>query len=233
MGRKILSLAAIVAGEAILIAIFLLWGKYEQNVLILNIIVASIAYLLISCNLFFPGIDCKERTQKRIGSIGIWWTTMSLYAAAVFAVILLFSNLWTFATLVIVHAVLLLGLILGLIASMKVSGVVSEVYVEQQQQRASVDDMRKAMRKLKTKVDCCMDPISPEHKGRINDLAENLRYISPSNVDEAFEMEQAFVDVINSLATRFEDYELNKERVERELREAESIYRNRKNIYNN
>ena len=28
-------------------------------------------------------------------------------------------------------------------------------------------------------------------------------------------------------------YELNKERVERELREAESIYRNRKNIYNN
>ena len=233
MGRKILSFAAIIAGEAILVAIFLLWSKYEQDVLILNMVVASIAYLLLACNFLFPGLDCKEPTQKRIGSIGIWWTTMSLYAAAVFVVILLFSNLFSFATLVIIHAVLLLGLVLGLIASMRASNVVSEVYVEQKQQRAGVDDMQKAMRKLKTKVDCCMEPINPEHKGRINDLAENLRYISPSNVDEAFEMEQEFVRVIESLAHRFEDYELNKDRVERELREAESIYRNRKNIFNN
>jgi chromate transporter len=94
----------------------------------------------------------------------------------------------------LVHAALLVILVLGLLASMSVADVVGEVYEEQQQQRAGVDDMRRAMRKLKTKVDCCMEPITPEHKGRIEELAENLRFITPANVNEAFEMEQEFVD---------------------------------------
>jgi hypothetical protein len=133
----------------------------------------------------------------------------------------------------LVHAALLVILVLGLLASMSVADVVGEVYEEQQQQRAGVEDMRRAMRKLKTKVDCCMEPITPEHKGRIEELAENLRFITPANVNEAFEMEQEFVEVVNRMALRFEDYGLNKERIECELREAESIYRNRKSIFSN
>ena len=78
-----------------------------------------------------------------------------------------------------------------------------------------------------------MEPVSPEHKGRIEELAENLRFITPANVDEAFEMEREFVDVVADIARCFEDYELNKERIERGLREAESIYRDRKSIFSN
>lgn len=233
MGRKILSWAALLAGEALLIAAFLLWGKYEQNVLILNIVVASIVYMLSALDMLFPWIDIKERAQRRIGSISIWWTTISVYSIAAIILILFCSNLWAFSTLLLVHAALLVILVLGLLASMSVADVVGEVYEEQQQQRAGVDDMRRAMRRLKTKVDCCMEPVSPEHKGRIEELAENLRFITPANVDEAFEMEREFVDVVADIARCFEDYELNKERIERGLREAESIYRDRKSIFSN
>ena len=98
---------------------------------------------------------------------------------------------------------------------------------------AGIDAMKRAMRKLQTKVDCCTEPISPDHRGRIAELGENLRYISPSNSPEASEIENEFIEVVSRIALRFEEYSLNQETIERELREAESIYKNRKNIYSN
>ena len=93
--------------------------------------------------------------------------------------------------------------------------------------------MKRAARKLQTKVECCVEQISPDHKGRILELVENLRFITPANVDEAVELEKEFVEVVTRLALRFDEYGINQSTIERELREAENIYRNRKNIFSN
>lgn len=233
MGRKILTWAAILAGEALLIAAFILWGKFEQNVLILNIVVTSIVYLLFTFDLLFPWINRKERTQKRIGSLGIWWSSVFIYSIAALVVVFGFSSGWSFALSAIIQGALLLLLIFGLIASMGSADTVADVCIEQEIQRAGIDAMKRAVRKLQTKVDCCTEPISPDHRGRIAELGENLRYISPSNSPEASEIENEFIEVVSRIALRFEEYSLNQETIERELREAESIYKNRKNIYSN
>ena len=233
MGRKILTWAAILAGEALLIAAFILWGKFEQNVLILNIVVTSIVYLLFTFDLLFPWINRKERTQKRIGSLGVWWSSVFIYSIAALVVVFFFSSSWSFALTGIVQGALLLFLIFGLIGSMGVADTVSDVYIEQEVQRAGVDAMKRAVRKLQTKVECSTETISPDHRGRIIELGENLRFISPSNSPEASEIENEFVEVVSRLALRFEAYSLNQATIERELREAESIYKSRKNVYSN
>ena len=233
MGRKILSWSVILAGEALIIAAFLLWGKYEQNVMILNIVATSVVFALLGFDFLFPWFDLKERSQKRIGSISVWWFAATIYSIAALAVVFLWSSTWPFSLLLIVHLALLLLLVLGLIASMGVADTVETVFVEQQAQRAGVDDMKRAARKLQTKVECCVEPISPDHKGRINELVENLRFVTPANVDEAVELEREFVEVVSRLALRFDEYSLNQQTIERELREAEGIYRTRKSIFSN
>ena len=233
MGRKILSWSVILAGEALIIAAFLLWGKYEQNVMILNIVATSVVFALWGFDFLFPWFDLKERSQKRIGSISVWWFAVTIYSIAALAVVFLWSSTWPFSLLLIVHLALLLLLVLGLIASMGVADTVETVFVEQQAQRAGVDDMKRAARKLQTKVECCVEPISPDHKGRINELVENLRFVTPANVDEAVELEREFVEVVSRLALRFDEYSLNQQTIERELREAEGIYRTRKSIFSN
>ena len=233
MGRKILSWSVILAGEALIIAAFLLWGKYEQNVMILNIVATSVVFALLGFDFLFPWFDLKERSQKRIGSISVWWFAATIYSIAALAVVFLWSSTWPFSLLLIVHLALLLLLVLGLIASMGVADTVETVFVEQQAQRAGVDDMKRAARKLQAKVECCVEPISPDHKGRINELVENLRFVTPANVDEAVELEREFVEVVSRLALRFDEYSLNQQTIERELREAEGIYRTRKSIFSN
>lgn len=233
MGRKILSWLIILVGEALIIASFLLWGKYEQNVMILNIVAASVVYALFSFDFIFPWFNLKERSQKRIGSISVWWFAVTIYSLAVLAVIFIWSASWPFTLQLIIHLALLLLLGLGLVASMGVADTVESVYIEQQTQRAGVEDMRRAARKLQTKVECCAEPVSPDHKGRVNELLDNLRYLSPANSDEAAELENEFVEIVSQLARCFEDYSLNQQTIESKLREAENIFKNRKNVFSN
>lgn len=233
MGRKIISWITILAGEALIIAAFLLWGKYEQNVLILNIVATSVVFGLFSVDFLFPWFNLKERSQKRIGSISVWWFAATIYSIAALAVVFLWSATWPFNLQLIVHLALLLLLVLGLIASMGVADTVESVYIEQQVQRAGVEDMKRAARKLQAKVECSQEPISPDHKGRVNELVENLRFVSPANVAEATELEREFVEVVSRLALRFDEYSLNQSTIERELREAENIFKSRKNLFSN
>lgn len=233
MGRKIISWITILAGEALIIAAFLLWGKCEQNVLILNIVATSVVFGLFGVDFLFPWFNLKERSQKRIGSISVWWFAATIYSIAALAVVFLWSATWPFNLQLIVHLALLLLLVLGLIASMGVADTVESVYIEQQVQRAGVEDMKRAARKLQAKVECSQEPISPDHKGRVNELVENLRFVSPANVAEATELEREFVEVVSRLALRFDEYSLNQSTIERELREAENIFKSRKNLFSN
>lgn len=92
--------------------------------------------------------------------------------------------------------------------------------------------MRTAMRQLKDKI-VDLDGLPQPFLHRINALEENLRFISPSNNSEAYELEQSFVETTDSIKFAISDYSMNEERVESDLKKLERIYQYRKNINSN
>jgi hypothetical protein len=67
----------------------------------------------------------------------------------------------------------------------------------------------------------------------INQLSEDLRYISPSNSAESHEIEDDINELFAQTETMFRDYELNRERIDANLAKASRLIKKRKSTYSN
>lgn len=233
--KKILSFIALLCGEAIIITAFILFrGSLATDILLLNIIVSSVIYGLFFLDILVPWIDLNDKSGKKVGSLGAQWFFTGLYAITAIAVILI-GNLafeWSFALQMIIHCVLLFFLILGLVTSLQSGDKVQEVYNQETFNRNGINEMKKAMRDLKDKMNDF--PNLPGYFIRkINTLEDSLRFISPTENAEAHGLEQQFIRIINDIAFAIPNYSMNEEAIGSNLKKAERIYQNRKNIYSN
>jgi hypothetical protein len=233
--KNILSWLLLLFGEAIIIAAFILFrGSAPDNILIMNIVVSSLIYGLFFCNFRAPWIDLQDKTQKQIGAIGIFWFATWSYAIAAIGFMLV-ANLHydlAFVTQLIVHCVLLFSLLLWMLLSRHSADKVAEVYYEQTANRNGILEMKKAMLALKDKISETAN-LPESFANRVNSLEENLRFISPTENSEAHDLENSFVKTIESIRYALQDYSLNAEQIENNLKKCERLYQNRKNIYSN
>ena len=108
--KKILSYIALLGGEAIIIiAAFILFrGNLSDNILVLNIVVSSIIYGLFFVDILVPWINLGDKSQKKIGSLGVRWFFTWFYAITAIAVIILGNSVyeWRFSLQIIIHLIL-------------------------------------------------------------------------------------------------------------------------------
>jgi hypothetical protein len=231
--KNILSWLLLLFGEAIIIAAFILFrGNTPDNILVLNIVVSTLVYGLFFCNFRAPWIDLKDKSQKQIGAIGISWFAMWFYAIAA-VVAMLVANLayeLSFELQLIIHCGLLFFLLLFVLFSRHSADKVAEVYNEQTANKNGILEMKRAMLALKAKISETADlPDNFVHK--INSLDESLRFISPTENNEAHDLERSFVKTINAICFAIQDYSYNEEQIEDNIKKCERLYQNRKNIY--
>jgi hypothetical protein len=233
--KNILSWLLLLFGEAIIIVAFIFFrGNTPDNILVLNIAVSSLVYGLFFCNFRAPWIDLKDKTQKQIGAIGISWFAMWFYAITSIGFMLV-ANLATeitFVTQLIVHCVLLFSLLLSMLLSRHSADKVAEVYHEQTVNRNGILEMKKVIIDLKNKISETAN-LPENFVQKVNSLEESLRFISPTENAEAHELENSFVKTIESIRYALQDYSLNAEQIENNLKKCERLYQNRKNIYSN
>ena len=233
--KKTLWWLLLLFGEAILITAFILFrGNTPDNILTLNIIVSSLIYGLIFLNYQIPWIDLKDKSQKQIGALGISWFFTWFYAILAVAAMLL-SNLTfelLFSTQLIIHAVLLFFLFIGIWLSSRAADKVKDVYEQETSNRNGIIEMKTEMRCLKDKINES-NGLPANFTQRIDELEENLRFISPSDNSEAYNLERSFIDALNEIKFAISDYSMNEERIENNLKKLERIYKNRKEIYSN
>jgi len=231
--KNILSWLLLLFGEAIIIAAFVLFrGETPTNIFVLNIVVSSLVYGLFFCNFRVPWIDLQDKTQKQIGELGISWLATWLYA--IFAVGIIVTGYFmpelTFTIQLIIHAVLLFFFFMWMLLARHSSDKVAEVYHQETQQRSRINEMKIAMRNLKDKISDSAN-LPESFTNRINSLEEGLRFISPSNKDEAYSLENQFSKIINDISYAISNFSMNEEAIESNLKKLERIYQNRKNIY--
>jgi hypothetical protein len=68
---------------------------------------------------------------------------------------------------------------------------------------------------------------------RVNTLEEGLRFLSPTDNSEAYELENEIVGAFNAIRIALNDYAMNKEQIDRNLNKCDRLYQNRKNVYSN
>ena len=231
--RRKLSLIALVLGEILLITAFLLLGtNLATNILILNIVVASLVYALFFIDVLFPWIHLGKQQPIEVGSLGVRWFFTWIYAFAAIGVMLC-ANIffsWFFVLQFVIQATLIFLLILSMIAVLSAADRVGEVPISENSIRSGVSEMKQVINNLKIQISTLPDlPENLVHQ--INSLNENLRYISPANTIEAREIENLFCQEANNMLIIISDYKYNTTTIENHLKKMELLYQNRKSVY--
>jgi hypothetical protein len=66
---------------------------------------------------------------------------------------------------------------------------------------------------------------------RINTLRENIRFISPANNQEAYQLDRLFTKTIIDIELAISNFKMNEKAIEAHLANCERIYHQRKRIH--
>jgi hypothetical protein len=195
-------------------------------------LVSSLVYGLFFCNFRAPWIDLEDKSQKQSGMLGISWLATWIYAIAAVGFMLVANLTYslTFPTQLIVHCILLFFLIMWMLLSRHSADKVQKIFVQETQNRNGINEMKSAMRNLKDKMSGT-NGLPENFTNRINSLEEGLRFISPSNSEEAYSLENSFSKIVSDISFAISNFQMNEEAIESNLKKLERIYQNRKNIY--
>jgi len=233
--KKIFSLLLVIFGEALLILSFLHFGRNVQTeILTLNIVVSSIIYCLLFIDIIVPWVNFKDKSQKTIGSIGLRWFFTFFYTLLAVGAMVVFNSVKPihFSNQIIIQGILFFFLLLGYFMAFSSSDKVREVYVEKKQNRDRVDEMKKATKEIQLKIGQ-MKNIPNDIVNKLNDLQENLRFLSPCNNSNAYELEAKFVEDMRALNGCFFDIPLNLEKINDNIQNCNRTLKERKQVFSN
>lgn len=233
--RRIASVALLLAGEALIIFCFLHFGKdADPQVRTLNIVVASVLYSLNFIDLLIPWVNFKDRAQKTIGSIGLRWMVTFLYILFALGAMIIFNIfiVMGFENQLLIHAILFFLFLVGIFLAFTSSSNVQSVFEEEERNRSGITEMKKLTHEVVIKLDQ-IDGFPAALKKKINDLHENLRYLSPGNNQEAQALEKDYLNAMNAIYNRLFDRPLDEEKINRLLCDCERLVKDRKQIYSN
>lgn len=231
--KKIFSILLLLFGEALVISSFLIFGvNLSTEILSLNIIVSTIIYALFFIDILFPMVNFGDKSHKTIGSLGLRWFFTISYAIAAIAAMFFFNygTPTNISIQVIVHLVLFFLLSLGLFSAVSSAQKTQAIYAEEKQVRSGLDDMKKATKGVQLKLDQ-MKGIPKDIINEMNSLQENLRYLSPCDNPEAFELESSFLLQMKAIQDSLFNNPIDNERLMEMIESCHRIYQERKQLF--
>ncbi|MBR1798680.1 MAG: hypothetical protein IJ761_08240 [Bacteroidales bacterium] len=230
MARKIFSWVALVLLEAVLITSFIIFGSaMPTGVLVTDIVVSTIILALLFIDIMMPWHTANDGATQHLGAMGVRWVVTIVYAVAAIAVMVLMQN-YSFTTQLLVQGGLLAVMLLGMAGVFSSKEKIGQVYQQESTQLSDREQVRSAWH---TTVEKLIDGQGmPEDViERVKVVAEQLRYVSPSNSAQAKELDEQLIACAESLRRMSVDYELNKERVAAYIDKAMRLIEQRKSAF--
>jgi len=231
--KQIFSGILIFLGEALIIISFLYFGRNLPTcVMILNIVITSIIYLNWFVERFIPAIDLQDKAHKDAGSLGLKWLFTVLYSVIAIGAMLVFNlgGITGFYVQIIIHAILFFLLLVGLYFVFFVKEKVGEVYYVETGYRSRINEMNTSLNSIKLKLEL-MENVPTHIIMKVRFLNDGLRFISPSNNDDAAILEAEYLAAIKKLNDCLYDNPLNEDRVGKIIQKCEQIYQQRRQVY--
>lgn len=232
--QRILSWVAFVGGEIILFAAFGIWGgNLPTDIRVLDTVISMFVLALFFVDLLIPWVDWSGGSQKRLGSLGLRWTFTWLYAVAAVVVMVLCQAVFAaeFNVQLLVHAVLLVGVVLGFSASSGASARIGEVHAREEDLLSGPREMQRIVGRLRDQASETAN-LPKEIRARIVQLAEEVRYVAPCASAEAADAEKQFADAIRTVGAALPSFDMNREKIVAALARAERLCSQRKALHN-
>ena len=224
---------ATVLGLALVVTGWFLWGDQSQtDIFALNIVVSVVAYVVMFVDILIPWGNFREKTQRRIGNLGVRWFVQYGYSLAAIA-FLIICNLadLSFDVSLFVQCALLILLIFGFATAKTTGGKIEEVSKEISHMVDCVQLMRDGQDSL---LEAAYDASAPnEVIEKIKRLGDDLRFITPSNSDTSRNVESQIVELLAQTASLFSSYEINNELIDANITKASRLIQKRKSTYSN
>lgn len=238
----IYAILAAVLGEALIITLIILFSKgFPSNIIALNIIVGTLVFASSAWGLFVKWDRSEDKVGTWVGTLGVNLWGFGVYAVlALFAMILMNfcpgaditdSYPVAFKYQLLVQGALFAFLVLTRFFGSAVAEQVENVYNKEQAVLSGLDEMKSATRRLQDAAFMC-ENMDPSLRTMLDDIQQDLRYLSPVKSSEARDLENDFVSKVNNLIPAFVNYKMNEDQIARQLGLLKHIIENRKKIYN-
>jgi len=120
-------------------------------------------------------------------------------------------------------------LVLGLYFSRSVTEKVSQVYFEEKKLRSNLIDIKAKIEELKF-IGQTEGELLQNHNQMLDQLLDNLRYLSPSNNERAVELESSILLELSNIQMAMKEGGKANE-IQEMLMRCDLIYRQRKQLY--
>lgn len=232
--KNILSWGAFGLGFALIICGWFLFGdRCDTSIFTLNIVVSLLIYSVIFSDLLISWYNPEDKSQRRLGNLGLRWGVTLPYVIIAITLIIL-SNIfsWPFKVQLFAQGIAIVLLILGYVFVVHSANNIGNVSNQQNIDLSGVDKMRSAVKSLHYDM-LDKGTIPAELSQRVAQLIDDMRFISPANSNDAKDLEQRFVDIIGRARIMVSSFTLNHEELASELSKAERTLKDRKAAYSN
>ena len=224
-----------VLGELLIVACFLHFGRnMEQSFQILDIIISSIIFSLYFIDVLFPLINLNDKSARKVGSIGIRWVITFIYSIAAIGAMLVFNQEphWELTGQMLLHGILLFLMTLGIWGAFSASNKVEAVYYEQTDKRLQMEEIKRKIGVVTSKLEKRKETPASIMNG-IKNLKEDIRFFSPSNAPEAFDLENNILSEIKLIDRLLDEEPVDFERMFDTIQNCSRLFIERKQIYSN
>ncbi len=227
--KKIYRTLAILLGYGLIIACFILFGQsLEKNVRILDIIITCLVFTQFAIFTIFPLLNLSKPAQKEVGMLGIHLVTMNIFSLLALGWMIcgmLFQI--PFKHQLIGQLAILFILFIGRYATFRSGEKVQQIYDKEQNIMKGKVSLRIVMDNLMDYLAAVKD-LDPLITQRLQSLHESMRFITPSDSNEAKNFDGQFVQSVEDLKVLVRNTTMNKERIEEEVGRLERILARRK-----
>lgn len=229
--KPYLTLSVLIGGIVALALLVEFKGYLGDNIFWLSLVFGLTAYAFTALPVFLPLIPEGTKFHSWVGSLGIAIMGTTVYFVAT-CLIIVCCNIpvphvrlaFQFSLHLIALAVMLLTLHFCGVSQAKVE----EVAMAEQRLKSTVDELRKRLDDLHYAASVSTG-LSPEIRGRIDELCGEARFLTPIGNDDALHLERALSAKIEALmagvSTNGSDADLKKN-----LMEAELLMQRRKRV---
>lgn len=217
-------------GEALIIATFFVLGPHTaQDILVLNIVVASMAWLLAGYGLLSQVLGTRESVEKNLPGLGL--RAAATFAYAVLAIGgMLVMNVFMDYTVAFKYQALYQGALIFLYICAAMMSVFSSTRAGEVEERETA--MREGKRMMQQTVQQALLMAQtkgvPDITARLTRLRDELRYVSPNTSEEAQQLEDGFCNAVSEIYYGLSDAKAGAPKIETAFNQAFTLLNARK-----
>lgn len=192
-------------------------GLAGLDVCCLDFFVVSVVYWVWLVSLFRTPVNPADKSGSQAAGLGLGIAAISFYSIAALVAVALGliyagTGSFPFKWQLLIQLLLLFLLGMGLLLSRKTSEHVGEIYAQEEGARAGKVNLRMELQYLAGLSETSAG-VPADVKARIRNLANEVRYITPSTSPEARMADDKIVADIRSLSYALANYAMNRERI--------------------